>query len=181
MAPASQLVLLETRAAPALALDHVQSSRQEQQYSHLLNLPLDILEHIFAYLLVAPGEIYLGVVALEDRLPHHWHPPCSLRREEPRDNRGGEDGLGRTPICVHRRAQIPYGLCCSLLLVNKQLHLVAARTLYGRNAFAIDICVPDRDNIQHYDISRLQLEQILPLNQVYHKLLRHVSLRHHNL
>jgi len=180
-APTSQLVLLEPRTAPALALDHVQSSRQEQKYNRLLNLPLDILEQIFAYLLVAPGEIYLGVVALEDRPPHHWHPPYSLRREEPRDNSRGEDGLGRTPICLHRRAQVPYDLCCSLLLVNKQLHLVAARMLYGRNAFAIDICVPDRDTIQHYYISKLQLEHILPLNPVYHKLLRRVSFRDYNL
>lgn len=182
MAPTSQLILLETRAVPALALDHMQPGRQEQQqHSRLLNLPLDILEHIFAYLLVAPGEIYLGIVALEDRLPHHWHPASSLCREEPRDNRAGEDGLGRAPVCSHRRAQAPYDLCCSLLLVNKQLHLVAARMLYGRNAFAIDICVPTRDLVQQYDISRLQLEQIIPLNPVYHKLLRRVTFRHYNL
>ncbi|KAM0700676.1 hypothetical protein Q7P35_012397 [Cladosporium inversicolor] len=183
MAPASQLILLETRTAPALAFDHMQPGRQEQQQQHsrLLDLPLDVLEQIFAYLLVAPSEIYLGIVALEDRPPHHWHPACSLRREEPRDNRAGEDGLGRTPVCSHRRAQAPYDLCCSLLLVNRQLHLVAARMLYGRNAFAIDICVPTRDTEQQYDISKLRLEQIIPLNPVYHKLLRRVTFRHYNL
>jgi hypothetical protein len=53
--------------------------------------------------------------------------------------------------------------------------------LYGRNTFAIDIGVPATYEVaQHHDISRLRLEQIIPLNPVYHKLLRRVSFRHYN-
>ena len=65
--------------------------------------------------------------------------------------------------------------------MNRKLHVIAARTLYGRNAFALDIGVPNtHEDAQGHDISRLRLEQIIPLNPAYHKLLRRVSFRHHN-
>lgn len=174
------LVLLDKRTTPVLAFDRPRKQKQ-QRYSRFLNLPLDVLEQIFEYLVIAPAEIYLGVVALEHQLPHHWHPAYSLRLDEPRDNRHGESGLGRTPICLHRRAQTPYGLCSNILLVNRQLHAIAIRMLYGRNTFAIDIGVPTTyEDAQSHDISRLRLEQVIPLNPAYHKLLRRVSFRHYN-
>jgi len=172
----SRLVLLDTRTTPVLAFD--QPRKQEQPCrSRFLNLPLDVLEQIFAYLLVAPAEIYLGVVALDHQLPHHWHPAYYLRPDEPRDNRDCQFGLGRTPVCRQKRAQMPYGFSIDVLLVNRQLHVIAARMLYGRNAFAIDIGVPNTpEDAQGHDISRLQLEQIIPLNPAYHTLLRRIQL-----
>lgn len=179
-APVRQLVLLDTRAAPVLIFDRPKEHKEKRR-SRFLSLPFDVLEHILSYLLVAPGEIYLGIVALEHQWPHHWHPAYSLRRQEPRDNRHMEDGLGRHPVDRHRRAQAPYGLCSNLMLVNRRLHVFAARMLYGRNAFAVDISVPNtQEAAQHHDISRLRLEQIIPLNLVYQKLLRQVNFRHYN-
>ena len=179
-APIRELVLLDTRKAPVLAFDRPRK-QGKQRCSRFLNLPLDVLEHILSYLLVAPAEIYLGIVTLEHQLPHHWHPAYSLRHLEPRDNRRGEYGLGRAPVCLHRRAQTPYCLCSNILLVNRQLHIIAVRMLYGHNTFAIDISVPTtHEAAQRHDISRLRLEQIIPLNPAYHKLLRRVSFRHYN-
>jgi hypothetical protein len=174
------LVLLDTRTTPVISFDRPEKQKQ-QRHSRFLDLPLDVLEQIFEYLVIAPAEIYLGVVALEHQLPHHWHPAYSLRLGEPADNRHGQSGLGRTPICVHRRAQTPYGLCSNILLVNRQLHAIAIRMLYGRNTFAIDIGVPATYEVaQRHDISKLRLEEIIPLNPAYHKLLRRVSFRHYN-
>ena len=178
-APAKELVLLDTRTAPASTFDHMQSSKQGECGSRFLDLPLDVLEQIFAYLLIAPGDIYLGVVTLEHQLPHHWHPAYSLRRDGQRDNH--TEVLGCLPPCRDRHAQVPYDICSNLLIVNRQLHVIAARMLYSRNAFAIDLGVPvTQDAAQHYDISRLRLEQLIPLNPAYHKLLRRVSFRHYN-
>lgn len=176
---AKQLVLLDTRAAPIFELDR--PGRRHQNRSRFLDLPLDVLEQILMYLLITPAEIYLGIVTLEKHLPHHWHPAQSLRREEPRYNSYYEDGLGRAPVCRHKRAKAPYGLCSSLLSVNRQLHAVAARILYARNSFAIDLGVPTtQEAAWKYDVSKLRLEQVIPLNPTYHKLLRNVSFRHYN-
>jgi hypothetical protein len=175
--PDRQLAFLDPRAAPILTFESAR--RQKHQCSRLLSLPLDVLELIFAYLLIAPAEIYLGIVALGVRLPHHWHPAHTLRSE--RYPKYSESSCGETPVCRHRRAEVPLRLCRNLLLVNRQLHVEAARILYGHNAFAIDLCVPGRQvHTQHYEVSKLALDHILPLNPVYHKLLRRVSFRHYN-
>lgn len=179
-APVRRLVFLDTRTASVLAFDRP-TKQGKQPCSRFLSLPLDILEHILSYLLIAPAEISLGVVTLEHRLPHHWHPAYYVRQDERIDNRYCINGLGRTPVGLHRRAQAPHSLCSGMLRVNRQLHAVAARMLYGRNAFALDISVPTTyEAAQRHDISRLRLEQIIPLNPAYHKLLRRVNFRHYN-
>ena len=178
--PARSLIFLNTHAAPAIVLDPP-SRKQTRQCSRLLSLPLDVLELIFECLLTAPEEIHLGVVNLERRLPHHWHPAHSVRPEGPGYNPLGEDCLGLIPICRHKRAGAPYGLSPNILLASRQLHVQAACVLYSRNTFAIDVNVPDTpEAAEHYDVSTLRLEQIIPFNPAYYKLLRRVTFRHYN-
>jgi hypothetical protein len=169
-----QLVLLD---AQALSLDN--TSRQSYGRSRLLDLPLELRERIYEIVLTTPNEIYLGVVGLEQHRPHHWHMAVSLHKCCPGPSCGEHrHGLGRTPICAHKRASPPYHFCLDLMLVCKQLHAEGAHILYNRNTFSIDLDVPKtRDSAKLYDISLIRLGDILPLNQAYHTSLRNVSFR----
>ena len=171
-----KLVLLDNKRSRVLNFD--KPSKPKKRRSRLLDLPPELKERIFSYLLVAPAEIIMGVVVLEPRLPHHFHP----QKVPLTDMRGlhlqGEFCLVRTPVCAHKRAAGPLGLSVALLAVNKQLHDEASRTLYSRNAFAIDLAVPETESAARlYDVSTLDLEDIIPLNPAYHKLLRKVDFR----
>jgi hypothetical protein len=171
-----KLVLLDNKRSRVLNFN--QASKPKKRRSRLLDLPPELKEKIFSYLLVAPAEIIMGVVVLEPRLPHHFHPQKVPLTDMQGLHLQGEFCLVRTPVCAHKRAAGPLGLSVALLAVNKQLHNEASRTLYSRNAFAIDLAVPETESAaRQYDVSTLDLEDIIPLNPAYHKLLRKVDFR----
>jgi hypothetical protein len=170
-----QITLLDTQA-----FNFDNTPRQSHGRSRLLDLPLELRERIYENVLTTPNEIYLGIVGLEQHRPHHWHMAVSLHKCFSRSSCGmrNRHGLGRTPICAHKRASPPYHFCLDLLLVCKQLHAECAHILYNRNKFSIDLDVPEtRESAKLYDISLLRLADILPLNQAYHTSLRNVSFR----
>jgi hypothetical protein len=172
-----KLVLLDNERSRVLNFNQPSKPRENRR-SRLLDLPLELKEKIFSYLLVAPAEIFMGVVVLEPRLPHHFHPQKVPLEDVQGMHAQGDFSLVRTPVCAHKRAAGPLGLAVSLLAVNKQLHHEASRTLYSRNAFAVDLAVPETQSAaRQYDVSTLDLEDIIPLNPAYHKLLRAVDFR----
>lgn len=171
-----RLVLLDNERSRVL--NFKQRSKSKKCRIRLLDLPLELKEKIFSYLLLAPAEIFMGVVVLEPRLPHHFHPQKLPMEDMQGLHPQSNFSLVRTPVCAHKRAAGPLGLSVALLRVNKQLHNEASRTLYSRNAFAIDLAVPETESVaRQYDVSTLDLEDIIPLNPAYHKLLRTVDFR----
>jgi hypothetical protein len=175
-----KLVLLDNQRARVLNFDRQKPSKpsNKKRRSHLLDLPPELRQKIFSYLLVAPAEIFMGVVVLERRPPHHFHPHKVPKTDMHGFHPQGPSSLVRTPVCAHKRAAGPLGLGASLLRVNKQLHDEAARTLYSGNAFAVDLAVPETPGAaSQYDVAALDLEDLIPANPAYHKLLRTMDFR----
>jgi hypothetical protein len=117
-----KLVLLDNERSPVLNFNQQPSKPRKKRRNRLLDLPLELKEKIFSYLLVAPAEIFMGVVVLEPRLPHHFHPQKVPLEDVQGRHAQGDFSLVRTPVCAHKRAAGPLGLAVSLLAVNKQLH-----------------------------------------------------------
>lgn len=139
-----KLVLLDNGRSRVLSFN--QPSKPKRRCNRLLDLPPELKEKIFSYLLLAPAEICMGVVVLEPRLPHHLHPQKVPRSDMQGFHLQGEFSLVRTPVCAHRRAAGQLESSVALLAVSKQLHDEASRTLYSRNAFAIDLVVPETES-----------------------------------
>jgi hypothetical protein len=177
-APTGDLVLFETQIPPVPTLDLTES--QSHRQSPLLNLPLDLRDEIFSYVLTTDEEVFLGIVALEAQPPNHWHPKFTLRGEECYRSRClcWLHGSGHIPHCAHGYPPGDPGLAVELLRVCKQVYSEGARILYSRNAFAIDLCGPNTyERSRRYDKSSLELPDILPIHPTYHPLLRAVSFR----
>lgn len=171
-----RLVLLNTRRSTVPILDKTPATKQDRGEKSFLDLPSEIRNKIYAYALTTCEDIPFGVVALEPRGSHHWHPAHTLHRcREQLCNSYGY-GLRLTPLCPSSRPHDTHRkFSLNILLACRQLHKEGASVLYGQNTFSLELDVSRA--AEPYNLHTLKLDEILPFNSSYHHLLRSVSLR----
>lgn len=135
----TRLVLLDEQQWPRLTLNRTPAKKRNRGKISFLDLPLELRQQIYAHVLTTDDEISLGVVALEQRIPHHWHPESTIHKcNEHLCSANGDQVSGAQPL-PFRQVILSHRFTLNLLATCKQLHDEGARVMYGQNSFAISL------------------------------------------
>lgn len=176
-ARASKLVLLGHHLASEVAFHDTPAQEERPDRVGLLDLPREIRDQVYACALVPHGVVCAGIVSLETRAPHHWHPPATLSNWMKCNMGRSHDSAS---LDAPDYANSPRGLTPNILAVCRRLHREAARVLYGYNTFIINLDFPifaRARRVEKSHLSAIELAGLVPFNPGYQTLLRTVSFR----